>query len=792
MSDLRHALRALGAARGTAIASVLVLALGTGLNTTILALAYGVLVRPLPYAEPSRLALIPVGNPGDDAGIPLSTFEDWDARMRTVESLAAYATTEYTLRGAGEPRIVHVGLGTDRLFEVLRAPLHGRAFGPGQPGAVLSERLVRTLPIDRDALIGRVITLSDSALPVLGIAPDSVAFPSDRVDLWIPAREAPGIALWRGESDARRFRLIARLPEASGVEQAGADARRVLSEVRADRPDVFSDAHAASAIGLQEQLTAPVRPVLILFGLGAALVLLVACANAGSLLLARAMAREREVAVRVALGASRARMARAVLAEALLIALGATALGAALAFAAVRAVGQLAAGTLPRLHEVAVDGPVLAASLAIAGLVALVCGAAPALHALRTDVAPAFRQTGASRSRRGGRVAGVLVAAQIAASVVLLTGAGLLSRTVLGLLHVDAGIESRNALATTLLLKDTVDFDAGARKPFVEDLLRELRALPGVSHAGIASSFPPDTSIVQVEFRMTSDEGERHTGLLVLSAATPGYFGALGIPLVRGRLFDESDGGSAEPVAVLSETAARRFFDGEDSVGRLLPSSLPGNRTAPPRVVGIVGDVRYLGLEAPAGGTIYVPWDDLPIAIANLAVRVSGDAPSLVPAIRTVIHRVDPRQPVGEIRLVEDILAGTIADRRLRALLISGFGAVALLLAVSGLAAGLVRAVGERRREIAIRTALGSSPRQTTGLVVSNALLLLLPGIAAGLVLTFAAAGGIASLIYGLSPRDPLTYTAATLLVLAAGLAASWLPARRAAAISPAELLRAE
>lgn len=792
LQDLRFAWRGLRSTPAAASLAVVILAVGGGLNTTIVALAHGVLVRPLPYPEASRLVLVTVGGRHDpDEGIPLSAFEDWRAQLRLVDPIAAYTTTQYTLRGLGEPRVVQAALVTDAFFDVLKAqPLRGRVFGRSESGTVLSEQLARQLgAATNDDLLGKAVTVAERPFTVVGIMPDAVAFPSERVLLWLPVRDSPAIELSRGE-DARRFRLLARMLPGARAEHVRDEARRVVAELRIEKPDAFGD-FVASAQGLQERLVAPVRPILLVFVIGAALVLFVASANTGSLLLARAVAREREVAVRIALGAARARVIGAVLAEAFVVALAGAALGAILAVWALRMVSRLAAGMLPRLHEVAIDVPVLLASLATAGFVALMCGTAPALHALRTDVAPAFRQMSGSRSRRVRRVTGALVA-QIAASVVLLIGAGLLIRTVVGLLRVDVGIEPRNAVATTLLLTDEVGFDAAGRRPFIADLTRELHALPGVLHAGVGSSFPPQSSMVEVEFRTVSGGREEYSGLIGLASVTPGYFGALGIPLLAGRLLDQRDANAEYPVAVVSRSVARRLFGSQDPVGRTLPSRLPGVRKEPPRIVGIVGDVRYSGLEAPAGGAIYIPWEDLPVGVVNLAVRTTGDPAALGPAIRNAIHRVDPGQPVGNIRPLDHVIAGVVADRRLQAILILSFGGVALLLAVLGLVAGLARAVGERRRELAIRIALGSSPQRMIKLVVANGAALLVIGIAIGVTTAALAAGGLAGMVYGLSPRDPPTYGTAAAIVAFTGLVGCYLPARRAAQISPAELLRSE
>lgn len=792
--DIRFGWLGLRATPATSAMAALVLAAGAVLNTTIIALVYGVLVRPLPYPDPSRLVLVPVGDRNDpNGGIRLSTFEDWRARMRVVERIAAYATTQYTVRGLGEPRVVQVALVTERFFEVLRVqPLYGRTLGSTSPtdrGIVLSERLARRLTIPIDKLVGQLVTVADQSFGVIGVAPEAVAFPSERVDMWVEATQAPAI-MFDGE-DARRFRLVARMAPGVQIEQVRDDATRVLTELRAERPDAFRQL-VASADVLKDRLLAPVRPILLIFVIGAALVLLVACANAGSLLLARAVSRERDIAVRLALGGSRVRVVRAILAEASLIALVAACLGVGGAVAAVSVVGRLAAGALPRLYEVAIDWPVLLASLAVAGPVALVCGTAPALHALRTDVAPRIRQAGTSHTRGARRASDAFVVAQVATCVLLLIGASLLTRSVIGLLRVDLGIQPRNTLGTTLLLDDRVGFDTLSRRPFIDELTRQLEATKGVLHAGLGTSFPPHSSLVEVQFRIRSEGQDRETGLIGMASVTPGYFGALGIPLLAGRLLRDGDGDAGEPVAVISQSVAMTLFASQNPIGRSLPGRLPGRMTAPPRVVGVVGDVRYTGLDAPAGGTIYVPWVDLPAGVVHLAVRTT-DTGSVGPAaIKSLIHRVDPSQPVGNIRPIDDVIADAVADRRLQALLVSTFAGFALFLAVFGLVAGLTRGVNERRRELAIRTALGLSPSRTVGLVLSNGSRLLAAGIAIGVATAALTAGGLAGMVYGLTPRDPSTYAAASGVVALLGLAGCYVPARRAAAISPAALLRSE
>ena len=793
LQDVRLGLRSFWTAPGSFTAAVLILALGTGLNTAVFAVAYGVLLRPLPYSDQSSLVqLVRAGSGTGNFVVSLSAFDDWQARLRVLE-VAAYDRAAYTLRSGGEPRVIQVALVTDRFFDVLGAtPLRGqRSLSASAPSVVLSARLARTLTAESGGTPPPSVRIGSALYPVSAVMPDDVTFPAEDVDAWLPIRAAPAIQVF-GSARQRRVRTVARLHAGVSVAQARDDVRRVEDDLARDRPAGLPDRGHVDVVRLAERLTGHVRPILGAFAFAAVLVLLITCANVASLLIARAMAREREVALRMALGAGRARVLRAYLVEGLLLALAGSIVGVLLAYGGVRSFVTVGSSVLPRLEAVAVDVPVLVASVAVAALVALLCALAPGLHVLRTDVAPAFRQQGPVGRRTARRLSGALIVAQVATAIVLLTGAGLLTRTVVGLLDTDIGIDTDGAVAVQLMLTETAGQQAPERTGFVHDLLTAVETMPGVRRAGLGTSLPPASSTMSIGIYRVDVDGNPRAYAMNLGAVTPGYFGGLGVRLVRGRLFDERDATDAASVVVVSSTVAQDFFPDENPIGRELPVTVPGGRPGRPRVVGVVEDVIHGGLERAPSAAVYVPWDHLPVGDVYLVVRTDGDPLAMVPAIREAIRRLDPAQPIGVVQSLEAAVSGSVADRRLYAFLAVSVALLALTVALVGLAATLSRAVSERRRELAIRAALGASPLRTVRSVMRDGALLGLVGLGVGLGAAVVAARGLSALLYGVGPFDLPTYFMVAVTIVVTVLLACFIPAHRAAQISPAELMRTE
>lgn len=792
-ADVRAALHALRAARWTTLAAIVTLALGTGANAAVIAVAYGVLLRPLPFPDPSRLVRITTERPvdGSDLGLQLPEFDEWKTRLTTVDAVAAYARAEFTVRGTGEPEVVQASAVTGDFFRVLGVPA-----ATGQPFAedrststiVASDRYARRLAAS-GAAVGRPLSLGALAMTVGAAMPQAFGFPDDDVLVWVPARSVPTLNIFDPTRDFRQFRLIARLRPGATIEDARLDADRVLKEIH---PGVIGRRVAVRRI--DDDLVGAARPVIGAFVAAGLLVLLVACANVATLLAGRALTRSREFAVRLAIGADPARLIRASLAESAIISTIATIAGLILARLTLSALLPLVRGTLPRGAAIGLDAPVVFASIIAGIVVALACGLTPALAAARSDVAVALRRESATTVGGSHRVRAPLVVAQIALTVVLLTGAGLFARTVWGLWTMDIGAEREHLLTARLALTETTRFDATSRGQFVDDLLRRVRGLVGVEAAGLGSDLPPRVNQLEMTVRFMDDSGRDDTHGMNLVAVTPGYFRALGVRLIRGRDFDDVDAAGDAPVAVMSQMLERQFASRQDLLGTRLTIQVPavGGKRVRPTLVGVVSDVRFVGLEKQTEGNIYIPWRQLPTGVSYLVIRTVGDPAALEPALLATIHELDPTLPVPVVRPLGDEISLAMSDRRLRLQLVATLALVALVVSIVGLASALARSVAERRREIAVRLALGATPGDAARLVVGHGVSLITIGLGVGAGLAIAIGRVTSSLLFGVSAYDPLTYAVVMLGMLAVGLSACYVPARRAALVDPISLLKGQ
>jgi putative ABC transport system permease protein len=639
--------------------------------------------------------------------------------------------------------------------------------------------------VELDALLGRQLTIAGLSLPVLGILPTSASFPSDGTELWIPASAAPAVAL-KGQTDDRRFRLVARIKDGATLQQVSADAMRVRNEL--SPPSSRDDSRHVPVVTIQEHLYGDIRPLLLIFLAGAAVVLIVASANVATLLLERAAARSYEVAVRVALGAGRRRILASLFAESLVLVLAGSALGVGLALGATQLVRKNLTSTLPRLDAVAVDWPVLGLALLVGMLIALGCTIGPGIYALRTNITPLLRSFGAPGVRLRRRTTAGLVVAQIALSTILLVCGGLLVRSVVRLLAVDLGVEPGSAVTMRIMLSDTMQL-VNNRAPFVQSMLDQIRAVPGVRHAGIGVGLPPNHADVLMVIRVvdgTRDERVR----MHLIPVSPGYLEALGARIVSGRLLEQQDIISEKPVVVISRSVARGLFGDRQPVDRDLVATIPGSGDVRPRVIGVVDDVHYDGLDAVAGGAVYVPWNRLPLGVVSLVVRTSGPSLQSVGPIRGIEQRLDPGVPLEDVVPLESLAVRSIAERRLQLLTAVAFAILTLTIAVLGLVAVLLRSIAERRHELAIRAAIGSTPEQTRRSVLRQAARLTVLGLACGLAGAAMAARGLSHSLFGIRPYDPLTFATIAMAILAIALLACLIPAIRASRIDPAEVLR--
>ena len=792
MRDLVFAARALRRTPILLVTAIGTLALGIGVSTGVFAVAFELLIRPLPYADAARLVAIPIHRPAQpesDIGVKLPEVEEWRRRSRAFSHVAGYAGAEFALRGVGETRSVRVAMVTDEFFPALGVPAsEGSTTGIAgvNASAALTTKLVNQLgPSGEWRQQG--FTLGAGHFSASAIMPRSFTYPAERFDLWVPAAAVPRISFFKND-DQRDFHLIARLAPGVTLAQARDDAARVAGELNEGLTEPRR--RYAWVKPLDDDLRRQARTTMVPFAAGAVIVLLIACANVSGLLASRAAARRREFAVRRALGGGTPQLLSAAFAESLAIALGGWALGLLIAHTVIRAFVRLGADALGNAGLLALDLPVIAGSFVLCLAVGLVSGAGPAVRALRSDAGAALKQQSERIGRTGGTARGALVVAQVALTIVLLVCAGLLTRTVMKIVAAERGFELQDASATRLLLGDGVRWNATETLPLVDRLLAEIRALPRVVAAGLGSDLPPGGAQLMMTIRVVRDN-KSEVFPLSFSAVTPGYLEGIGASLVRGRVFEERDRLARVPSVVVTEAAARRLFQDRDPVGREWPATIPtpaGN--VRPLVIGVVRDVKYGGLDRDAPAALFAPFHNLAPTQAFLVVRAAGDPMALSADIRRVVQRLDPSLPAFPPRSLEEVVAGSIADRRLRLQLASVFAALALVLAAVALWGAIAQSVVDRRRELAIRLALGSTDREAVALVVRGGVQLVGLGVAAGLLGAALSARGLRHLLHGVTPLDPLTFGAGVAIALIVSAVACYFPARRAAAISPAELLR--
>ncbi len=807
VGDVRHAVGSLFRSPGHSLVVVATLAIAVGAAAAVFAVVREALLRPLPFREPDRL--VRVWDRAPDGGIASMSPLAWEAlRARTdvFETVGGSVDTMLTLTGQGEPEtLIGYRFSADFFPMLGRPPLLGRVFLPGEdrPGAekvvVLSHRLWQRKLGGDPAVVGRALTLSGASYTVIGVMPPGFVHPTG-IELWTPFDLPEGS---RDNPRARFVRVVARLREGRGL----ADARRAVAEVDArlskERPDALRGGGLV-ARSLDEDVRGDARAPLLALAGAVGFVLLAAAANLAGLALARAFARRKDLAVRVALGAGRGRLLRESVAEwAVLGALGG---GLALLLASWAARGlpalfpaTIANLSLPRVETISVDGPVAAFALAAALLVSLLAAAVPAVHAMAIDAGEALKGAGRGVVGARGRSLSLLVAAEVAVALVLLVGAGLLARTFLHLQGGGLGFDPGHVLTARLILPDSRYDDPKRTLAFHDAVLARVRALPGVVGAGSIAFLPLSgwhgPRPLRIEGDAPVEPGAEPEAEVQWIGA--GYRDAMRIPLLAGRDVDERDGQSSPRVVLVNAAFVRRFLSGEPraALGRRVSYGVRSREGEPPalrEIVGVIGDVRHLGYDHEADAAMYVPYTQEPIPLVSLAVRTAGDPAALAPALRAAVWAEDPEQPVAYLMPLDQLAGESLALRRLSALLALAFAAVALGLAALGAYGVVAQVVGSHVREIGLRLALGASTTSVVGGVLREALSAAVLGALAGLLAAVAVGRLLRGLLVGVAPLDPLTLgLSAATLVVAAGLAA-WLPARRAALIDPAVVLRQE
>jgi putative ABC transport system permease protein len=798
--DLTYALRRLRKAPGFALVAVATLALGIGANSAIFSVVDAVLLRPLPFPQPDRLVRVAQTWKGRPTVYSPQNYLDVEAQATGFQGLAAIDTTGITLTGQGAAARLEGAEVSASFFDVLRVrPLHGRGFlaGENEPGrtrvAVLGHQLWRDRFGADPSVVGRTISLNRQSYSVVGVAPPGFRYPEE-TEVWTPMEYDQ-----RFRSNSRGawyLSVVGRLRDGATLDGARQEVATIAARLAQAYP-ADNEGVGGTVISLHEATVgASRRALLVLLG-AVGLVLLVACVNVANLLLARIAARETELAVRTALGAGRGRLVRQLLTESLLLAVLGGIAGLALAALLVDALVALQPQGVPRLAEVSVNRSVIGFAAMLSLVTTVLFGAFPALQTSRRATAQALRQgsRGILTGGRGGLRSG-LVIGQIALAMVLLAGSSLLVRSFARLRSVDPGFRTEGALAFRVSLPESAYADDARMLSFHDDLQRRLAALPGVRSVGAVAGLPLSGNHFNISFAVEGRPAlpPAQQPSLEVRIATPGYFRTIGIPLRRGRSFTDSDGPEAPQVVVLSESAVRRFFPDEEPVGKTIRLGLGRGRgrKAGGEVVGVVGDVKELGLAAESPPEVYLPYAQFPIQSMDVVLRTDVPPRSLAAVAERVVHGLDAELPVARVATLDEVLARSVSEPRFYALLLGSFAATALFLAALGLFGVMSYAVAQRTRELAVRIALGARREEMLLLVLREALVLGVGGVAAGLFGALALSRVIASMLFELSPTDPATLAGVAGTLVAVALLASYLPARRATRVDPVIALRSE
>ena len=800
--DLRFALRTLRQSPTFTIVAVLTIALGIGATAAIFSVVKAVILNPLPYPDAHRIVAVWMSNPLLDLREDIHSYPnlmDLRSQNRVLSHLGAYRVAGVNVTGAGEPQRVIAGLLSVDAYEALGVrPMVGRFVGPEHESAendgvaVLSYGFWRSQFGGARDVVGRDLEINGRKRTIIGIMPERFAFPAERTQLWLPLVVPPGL---REARSSFAFPAIGRIAPNVSLESARADLETIAARLEQQYPSNRN--YGVTVTPLPEQVVGPTLRSALWIVLGAVtVVLLIACANVANLLLSRATAREREVTVRMAVGASGGRLVRQLLTESVVLSILGGVVGVLLAWAGLGVLRGLAPADLPRMSEVRVDVVVLAVTAATTLATGMLFGMFPAMQLSRTSLAGALREGGrtGTSNRASMRVRHGIVAAQLGAVVVLLTAAGLLTRTFITLQRVELGFEPRNVLVADIPLSGARYAQPGQASAFYDGLFERLRATPGVRSAGTVTTMflsrTPNSTGITVEGRVSRPEDKEVT----FDVASTGFLDAVGARLVAGRSFTAADRQGAPLVAVINEQMARYYWPNTEAVGRRF---LQGQGDAPDTtqspwitVVGVVADMRRTGLDMPVREEVFMAHAQNPTLRNTLMVRTAGDPLAAARHVRDAVRALDPNQPVSNVRTLQDDLSALLAQRRFNAVLVGAFAVLALLLAMIGAYGVTAYLVAQRTKEIGVRMALGAEPSRVTRLVVLNGLRVAAIGVAGGVVAAFFAGRLASSLLHGVSPHDPITLVAAPLTMLVVVALANYVPARRAARVDPLMALR--
>jgi putative ABC transport system permease protein len=811
--DLRYGARMLLKQPGFTLIAVLTLALGTGANTAIFSIVNATLLRSLSYPNADQIVMVWGTNPAGfgwhgKTGFSAPNFLDYQQQSKVFAHMGTFNSADFTLTGVDTPERIQGARVTAAFFSVLEVkPMLGRTFLPEEEQAgqdhvaVLSYGLWQRRFGSDANIIGQAIRLDATSYTVVGVLPQSFDFSIpeffESKGLWVPA------VISRNEKRSRNYlSVIARLRPGVTLREAQGDLGTITDRLKQEYASEMGE-FGTKLVPLHEEVVGSTRPVLwLLFGT-VGLVLMIACANVANLQLARASTRQKEMAIRATLGASRGRLLRQLLTESALLAVIGGALGVLLASWGNKLLISLGLTGIPRKTNVTIDSVVLLYSLVLSLVTGILCGLAPALQAAPTRLAKALKAGGklSTSTSSGNRLRNMLMIAEVALSLILLIGAGLLIRSFVRLLRVDPGFETTNILTLSLNLPRYAYPTATRQAEFYTQLMERVKALPGVIAVGATNDLPPtkssDSDSISIEGQPPL---ERASEQLAVEdrLATPDYFRVMGIPLIAGRAFSEADISSASPVVVVNQTFARRFFPNENPIGRHLKFGEGASAGPWITIVGVVGDVRGFGLDKQPNSEIYLSYQQQnflpynPLSHMYLVARTTNDPDSLAASVLGVVRALDKDLPLPQAQTMESYLAASIAERRSNMFLLGMFAMLAMILAGVGIYGVISYSVTQRTHEIGVRVALGAQSRDVVALVVGKGMKLALSGIAIGLGGAVALTRWMANLLYGVTPTDVVTFTAVPVVLLVVAFIACYVPARRATKVDPMVALRHE
>jgi putative ABC transport system permease protein len=798
--DLHYAIRRLLKNPGFTAITVLTLALGIGANSAIFSVINAVLFRPLPFPESDRLVGMYQVWKGDRAVMSPSNFLDLRQQTRTLEDAAAIDSTEFTLTGTGDPLRLQGSEVSASFFNVLRIrPFLGRTFAAdeNEPGkdkvVVLGHSLWQQRFASRGDIVGTSLVLDGNPRTIIGVMPPGFSYPAEQ-DLWIPIEYTDDTKNARG---AWYLSAIARLKPGVSAEQSASEIATLGKALEKAYPRQNTDV-GFTTFPLHEAIVGDLRPALLVLLGAVGFVLLIACANVANLLLARAVARETELAVRTALGAGRGRLVRQLLTESLVLGAAGGLVGLLIAFWGSDILVSLQPDGIPRLNEIGIDRHVVLFTLGISLLTGIVFGALPALQMTRGTLSASLKEGGRGNMAAAGsaRLRGTLIVAEMALAVMLLSGAGLLIKSFGKLQAVDPGFRPEETLSFELSLPRTTYKDDAQIISFYERLSDRIGSLPGVRTVGGVMGLPLSGLRFNISFKVVGrpQAAPGQEPSMEVRVATPDYFRTLGVPLKRGRVFTNADTAQTTPVVILSETAAARYFPNEDPIGKRIEMgwSRRDKKRAGGEVIGVVGNVKELGLDEEFPAEIYLPMRQWPVGRMAMVARTAVPPMSLADEVKQAVQELDANLPVNQIRTVEAVVAESIAQPRFYMLLLGVFAAVALVLAAIGIFGVMSYMVSQRTREIGIRMALGAQGGSVVSMVVRQAMLLAGAGLFVGMIAALALSRTMTTLLFDLSPTDPVTFATVIAVLACVAFLASYLPARRAANVDPIEALRAE